>query len=62
MLHSTRNFLDKLDDFEIKPGDKMVSLDVVSLFTNVPLIYTINIIADYIYRSASPPPFSKNSF
>ena len=62
MLNSTTNFLDKLDKFEIKPGDKMVSFDVVSLFTNVPLIYTINIIADCIYRSTSPPPFSKTVF
>ena len=62
MLNSTSNFLDKLDDFEIKPGDKMVSFDVVSLFTNVPLIHTINIIADHVYRSSSPPPFSKTVF
>ena len=40
----------------------MVSFDVVSLFTNVPLIYTINLIAEYIYSSDSPPPFSKTVF
>ena len=62
MLNSTRNFLERLDDFDIKPGDKMVSFDVVSLFTNVPLLYTINLIADYVYRSSSPPPFSKTVF
>ena len=62
MLNSTKNFLDRLDAFDIKPGDKMVSFDVVSLFTNVPLIYTINLISDYIYSSDSPPPFSKTVF
>ena len=62
MLNSTTNFLDKLDKFEIKTGDKMVSFDVVSLFTNVPLMYTINLIADIIYKSSSPPPFSKIVF
>ena len=40
----------------------MVSFDVVSLYTNVPLLYTINLIADYVYRSTSPPPFSKTVF
>ena len=62
MLCSTKHFLDKLDEFKIQPGDKMVSFDVVSLFTNVPLIYTINMIADYVYRSSSPPPFTKTVF
>ena len=62
MLNSTKNFLDKLDEFDVQPGDKMVSFDVVSLFTNVPLIYTINLIADYVYSSSTPPPFSKTVF
>ena len=39
MINSTRNLLNRLGDFVIKPGDKMVSFDVVSLFTNVPLLY-----------------------
>ena len=34
MLNSTTCSLDKLDKFEIKTGDKMVSFDLVSLFTN----------------------------
>ena len=44
MLKSTTDFLDKLDQFDVKNGDKMVSFDVVSLFTNVRLICNINLI------------------
>ena len=62
MLNSTSNFLDKLDNFQIKPGDKMVSFDVVSLFTNVPLISTIELITERVYQSASHPPFSRTVF
>ena len=55
MLNSTTGFLDKLDKFQIKTGDKMVSFDLVSLFPNVLLMCTI---ADVINKSTSPP-FSK---
>ena len=42
----------------------MVSFDVVSLFTNVPLTETINLIADYVYAETndSIPPFTKDIF
>ena len=40
----------------------MVSFDVVSLFTNVPLDYTINLITNCIYDSASHPRFSRTVF
>ena len=49
MLHSTDHFLDELNNFQFKADHKLVSFDVQSLFTNVPLDETINIIADYIY-------------
>ena len=62
MLFSTKNFIEKLQQFSIAPGDKMVSFDVVSLFTNVPLTYTIDLIANYIYTSAAHPHFSKTVF
>ena len=59
MLFSTKHFLEKIKDFNILPGDKMVSFDVVSLFTNVPLIDTINLIANYIYSKSDPLIFQK---
>ena len=62
MLFSTKHFIEKINDFNILPRDKMVSFDVVSLFTNVPLIETINLIANYIYSRNDPPHFSKTVF
>ena len=49
-IESTKDFLSKLKKVKIKNGYKMVSLDVASLFTSVPLDYTINIILDKIYK------------
>ena len=46
MLSSTSNFLDKIKAFCFKSNDILISFDIVSLFTNVPLSETINIIAD----------------
>ena len=43
MLHSTDHFLDELNNFQFKANHKLVSFDVQSLFTNVPLDDTINI-------------------
>ena len=64
MLNSTSDFLQKLNKFQIQPGDKMISFDVCSLFTNIPLLETIQIIADYLYSDSAvlTPPFSKKAF
>ena len=64
MLYSTDNFLEKLNKFDVRPGDKSISFDVVSLFTNVPLKETINIIADHLYseKAKLTPPFDKKAF
>ena len=60
MMSSTWEFLDKLKSFIFKPTDCMISFDVVSLFTNVHLIETIDIISDY--KSKSKPAYSKLVF
>ena len=62
MLNSTASFLTKLKDFVFKPSDILISFDVVSLFTNVPLQQTIDIIADEMYKCSSKPPFDKSVF
>ena len=48
-LRSTDDFLLKLNNFNISSDDKLVSFDVVSLFTNIRPNKTINIIADYVF-------------
>ena len=64
MLNSTFSFIDKIKSFEFRPGDKLVSFDVESLFTNVPLEETIGIAADYVYseNSKNTPKFEKSIF
>ena len=58
-------FLMKQNNFKFKADHKLVSFDVQSLFTNVPLDETINIIADYIYSKDNQikdnPPSMKKS-
>ena len=62
--NSTDSFLDNLKSFSLMPNMKVVSFDVVSLYTNIPLLGTIQIIADSLYdvNSFKTPPFPKESF
>ena len=64
MLNSTQDFLYKINDFPLKGYEHMVSYDVVSLFTNVPLLETIDIVIKYVYggNSITTPPFGKDVF
>ena len=65
MVNSTEQFLDRIKAYNFTPNDLMVSFDVVSLFTNVPLSETIDIIANYIYdhkHNLKIPPFKKLIF
>ena len=48
-IESTKDFITKLKDAKIETDHQMVSLDVVSLFTSVPLDYTINIILEKVF-------------
>ena len=45
--------------------DSLISFDVVSLFTNIPLTETIDIVSDYVYDESNKknrPPFKKLIF
>ena len=48
MLESTNDFISKLNQFQFPSNHKLVSFDVTSLFTNVPLSETIRLIANNI--------------
>ena len=50
---STSEFLDILKESTFEPSDKIVSFDVVSLFTNIPLVETIEIIVNALYAETS---------
>ena len=64
MLNSTASFIDRIKAFVFKKSHVLVSFDVVSLFTNVPLRETINIVCDYMYSpdAKSHPPLVKETF
>ena len=49
MLKSTDHFIKELKEFNPNSQNTMVSFDVVSLFTNVPLVETIDIIINRLY-------------
>ena len=64
MLKSTNEFLSKIKAYPLSGGEQMVSYDVVSLFTNVPLSDTIDIIVNFVYGEGSvvKPPFDEDTF
>ena len=64
MLKSTNDFLSRIKSFALNGTEQMVSYDVVSLFTNVPLEETIGIVTDYVYGESSVcrPPFDEDTF
>ena len=64
MIQSTDEFLDKIKNFQFNPNQMLVSFDVVSLFTNVPLTETIEITAKKIFfkDNGDTPPIRKDIF
>ena len=64
MLSSTNHFIEKLKHVKVQSHQILVSFDVVSLFTNVPLEETTQIIANYLFDKDNPntPPMEKHAF
>ena len=49
-------FQKKIVEIDLEDHEKIISLDVKSLFTNIPVRETIDIICDELYHSDRPPP------
>ena len=49
-INNTKDFINRIKDKRIGPDYLMVSLDVESLFSNVPLEHTIEIIQNKVYE------------
>ena len=64
MLNSTKQFLSKLKPMELSNSVKLVSFDVESLFTSVPLAEVLDLACEYVYSSMSPskPAFEQQHF
>ena len=60
LLRSTKNFIERLKECPCT----MVSFDVVSLFTNVPLTETIELVIERLYdnNDSNAIPFEKSAF
>ena len=63
-VNSTTQFTDCLKTFVFSAESKIISFDVVSFFTNVPLEETINIICKKVYspQNLKKPPFKQLIF
>ena len=64
VINSTDDFLTHIKDFSFTSNQFLVSFDAKSLFNNVPLNYTIDIIADYIFslERKDQPPIKREIF
>ena len=64
MLNSTSEFIEKLQLYSPRGDETMVSFDVSSLFTNVPLNETIDIVIDRVYSNDAviTPPIKRTVF
>ena len=65
MLRSSHEFLEKLQEINLNSNQVMVSFDVKSLFTNVPLQETIELFSNKIYdknSNANHLPIKKKIF
>ena len=56
MLRSSDELLVQLSELKLRPEQCLVSLDVESLFMNVPITSTINIILNAVYEHPTIPP------
>ena len=62
-INSNRQFLNNLNSFQHETGDYCISFDVTSLFTNIPLEETLQLVVERLYSEDNPmkPPMPKSS-
>ena len=63
-VSSTSEFLHRLKEIALSLVDTVVSFDVVSLYTNIPLAETIDLVVDKLYAESSKrvPPVGREVF
>ena len=59
---SSSDIKDTIASINLEDGEVMMSLDVKSLYTNVPVDESIKMAADLVYSRPSIPEFSKDTF
>ena len=52
-MQSVKSFVETINSTEVEKDEEHFSLDVTSLFTNVPILETIDIIADRTQKNTS---------
>ena len=62
MQESTASFVNQISSFYFKPFHVLVSYDVVSLITNIPLNESMDIVCNYVYKQHSPLRYCKETF
>ena len=60
---STKEISEKVSSIQLAENEELVSFDVTSLYTNVPVMESIEICADLLFRDSSKaPPIDKDTF
>ena len=60
---STKKINDDVSKIKLKPDEELVSFDVVSLYTNVPVMESIKVCADLLFReNVEKPPVDRETF
>lgn len=61
-IKNSNELIGKIRDFIPPPGSILVSFDVAGLFTNVPLVPTLESIDKILKEANVPPPLPRNFF
>ena len=62
MQNSTGSFENQICSLDFKPSHVLLSYDAVSLFANIPLEETMDIVCNYVCQQHSPLRYSMETF